>query len=128
MQCDDEDQICRGRLVLPQGLKELIWISGHVSLSRLLYSCLSRFPLGHKLIQSRIWLNFAELLFTRVLDTEAAQLVKENYSDLIHVPRIDFFTRLLHVVKCRSKENVLLKKSVTTRAAKDWKTALMLFT
>ena len=30
-------------------------------------------------------------LFTRVLDAERVQFVKESFSDLIHVPRIDIF-------------------------------------
>ena len=35
--------------------------------------------------------NFAKFLFTRVLDTEGVQYVKECFSDLIYVPRIDIF-------------------------------------
>ena len=34
---------------------------------------------------------FEEFLFTPVLDTERVQLVKESFSDLIYVPRIDIF-------------------------------------
>ena len=58
MQRGDEDQSCRGKLVLPQGLKKMIQVPGHVSLSILLYLCLWRYLLWHKLIQSRILLNF----------------------------------------------------------------------
>ena len=39
-----------------------------------------------------------------------------------------FFTRSLHVVICRSKLNVLLKKVSQIGQRKDWKTALILFT
>ena len=67
-------------------------------------------------------------MFFRLLDTERVQLVKESFSDLIYVPRIDIFTCSLHVVKCRSKLNDLLKKVSQLGQRKDWKTALMLFT
>ena len=72
--------------------------------------------------------TFEECLFTRVLYTERVQMIKESFWDLIYVPRIDIFSRSLHVVKSRSKLNVLLKKLSQFGQRKDWETALLLFT
>ena len=118
MQLGDEDQSCRRKLVLPHGLKELIQISAHASLTSLLHLCLWRFPFGHKSIQSRILPNFEQFLFTRVTNTKRVQLVKKSFSDLIYVPRIDIFYRFTACRQIWFQIGCSFEESITIRATK----------
>ena len=84
-----------------------------------------RFPLGHKLIQSRLLLKFSRVFvhswtfYRNSPDCQSEFLGFDIRSSDRH-----FFTRWLYVVKL----NVPLKKVSQLGQRKDWKTALMLFT
>ena len=116
MQQGDEHQRCRRKLVLPQGFKKWIQVSGHVSLSQLLYLCLLRSLFRHKSIQSRTLLNLRRVFFTCVFITKRVQLVKQCFSDLIYVPRKDNFQSFTACIQISFQTGCYIEESVTIRA------------
>ena len=111
MQRGDEDQCCRGKLVLPQGFKKWIQISGHVSVSKLFYLGLWRFRPGHKTIRSRKLLKFWRVLVHSSTWYRKSPTCQREFLGIdIRSSDRHFFTRSLQLVKYCSKLNALLKK------------------
>ena len=59
-----------------------------------------------------------EFLFTRVLDAERVQLVKESFSKVIYVPCIDIFHSFTACSWISLQIEMFVGKSVTFKAAK----------
>ena len=62
--------------------------------------------------------KFLEFLFSRVLDAEGVQLVKESFSDLIYVPRIEIFHSLTACSYMPLQIECSVERSVTIMTAK----------
>ena len=127
-QCPNKrwDEVVRIRVVEKNWFLHKVWRNGYWNRYMLTYPrcCLCVFQklfLNTDRFENENCQVFKKFLLTCVLDTEGVQLVKESFSDLIYVPRIDIFHSLAACSWMSLQIESSVEESVTIRTTKSLK-------